>query len=81
LLPAINRIVPLENLEVVEFGAGTVRLKLLLAPLVKSIRAFDEATAMLEVLNGRLASGNVTNVEAGVADNRVMPVESAIAIM
>lgn len=79
LLPALGRITPLENLDVVEFGAGTGRLTMLLAPLVKSIRAFDEAPAMLEVLKGRLAAGKVTNVEAGVADNREMPVESGSA--
>lgn len=74
LIPALSRIRPLANLEVVEFGAGTGRLTGLLAPLVKHIRAFDEAPAMLEVLTGKLAQMGLNNWLAGVGDNRALPV-------
>jgi ubiquinone/menaquinone biosynthesis C-methylase UbiE len=74
LLPALGRIRPLADLTVVEFGAGTGRLTALLAPLVRHIRAFDEAPAMLAVLAARLTEAGFTNWEARVGDNRALPV-------
>lgn len=74
LLPALSQIRPLDNLEVVEFGAGTGRLTLLLAPLVKNIRAFDDAPAMLQVLSAKLAARNITNCVVIGGDNRALPV-------
>lgn len=72
LLPAIEQIVKLDGLDVVEFGAGTGRVTALLAPKVKSIRAFDEAAGMIEVAKGRLS--DVRNVSLGVAPNTKLPV-------
>lgn len=79
LLPALDGIKPLAGLEVVEFGAGTGRLTRLLAPLVKSIRAFDNAPAMLEVLTGKLASEGITNCIVAAGDNRALPAASQSA--
>lgn len=74
LLPALSKIYPLRGAEIVEFGAGTGRLTLLLAPLVKSIRAFDESAHMLEMLNAKLTKAGITNCEVAVADNRKLPI-------
>jgi ubiquinone/menaquinone biosynthesis C-methylase UbiE len=79
LLPALSRIRPLANLTVVEFGAGTGRLTALLAPLVRHIRAFDEAPAMLAVLTARLSQAGFTNWAAEVGDNRALPVAAQSA--
>lgn len=79
LLPALNNLKPLVGLEVVEFGAGTGRLTLLLAPHVKSIRAFDDAPAMLEVLGERLLKGKIMNCTVQLGDNRGLPVPDASA--
>ena len=48
ILSAIESYCPLDGLEVVELGAGTGRLTRLLAPYVKSIKAFDASAHMLE---------------------------------
>jgi ubiquinone/menaquinone biosynthesis C-methylase UbiE len=79
LLPALRRVRPLAGLEVVEFGAGTGRVTLLLASQVKNIRAFDDAPAMLEALRERLAENKITNCTALLADNRALPVPDASA--
>ena len=50
ILAAIEAYFPLnKNLDVVELGAGTGRLTRLLAPRVRSIKAFDTSAHMLEV--------------------------------
>jgi ubiquinone/menaquinone biosynthesis C-methylase UbiE len=79
LLPALNGIRPLAGLEVVEFGAGTGRLTLLLASQVKNIRAFDNAPAMLKVLGKRMVENNITNCTASSGDNRALPLPGATA--
>jgi ubiquinone/menaquinone biosynthesis C-methylase UbiE len=73
--PAIADIIPVDGLDVLDLGAGTGRLTLLLAPSVKSIRAFDASAEMLRVCRARLAAGAVTNWQVAVADHRKLPVE------
>lgn len=77
LLPALRALLPLEGAEVVECGAGTGRLTELLAPHVKSVRAFDLAAPMLEVARRKLAAHR--NCTFAVADNAGLPVESGSA--
>lgn len=79
LLKAIRAISPLEGAEVVELGAGTGRVTTLLAPHVRSIRAFDLSAPMLEVARGHLERLGVTNWELGVADNASLPVADGTA--
>lgn len=54
LTAAINRVRPVAGLDVVELGAGTGRLTCMLAPVAKSVRAFDASPAMLAVAAARL---------------------------
>ena len=55
---AIDEIINVDGLDVLDLGAGTGRLALLLAPRVKSIRALDLSAEMLRVCRARLlASG------------------------
>lgn len=75
ILPALNNIRPLTGLDVVEMGAGTGRLTCLLAPLVNRIRAFDQASAMLNVAMAKLETMGLDNWAVQVADNRALPVE------
>lgn len=80
LLPAIRSLVSLEGVDVVELGAGTGRLTELLAPHVRSIRAFDAAAPMLEVARGRLArAGLLERCSLAVADNAALPLPDACA--
>ena len=63
----------------VEFGAGTGRVTLLLAPHVRSIRAFDIAAPMVEVARRHLSRTGARNWEVGVADNASLPVPDETA--
>jgi len=79
ILSAIESYCPLDGIEVVELGAGTGRLTRLLAPHVKSIKAFDSSTHMLDVAEKSLREMGLTNWEAGVADHRQIPVPDSSA--
>jgi ubiquinone/menaquinone biosynthesis C-methylase UbiE len=79
LLPALANICTLEDAEVVEFGAGTGRLTVLLAPLARRITAIDISAHMLSVAIERLTAGGWDNWRSAVADNARMPVAAGSA--
>ncbi|OFZ21018.1 MAG: hypothetical protein A2X94_06700 [Bdellovibrionales bacterium GWB1_55_8] len=79
ILPAIERISPLAQKEVVEFGAGTGRLTRLIAPRCKFIHAFDAYPAMIDEGRARLGVLGIENVSWRVGENRAIPVEDASA--
>lgn len=81
ILRTLADIRPFSNLDIVELGAGTGRLTYLLAPHVKSIRAYDAAPAMLDVAAAKLEKTDLTNWQTSVADNRSVPVEDKTADM
>jgi ubiquinone/menaquinone biosynthesis C-methylase UbiE len=74
LLAAIETYCPLEGIDVVELGAGTGRLTRLLAPYVRSIKAFDSSVHMLAEAEKSLQQMSLNNWETGVADHRKIPV-------
>lgn len=71
----ITEIVGVDNLDVIDLGAGTGRLTLMLAPRVKSIRAFDASAEMLRVCRERLLESGLSNWQVDVADHRKLPVQ------
>jgi ubiquinone/menaquinone biosynthesis C-methylase UbiE len=73
ILPALRAIRSLEGLDVVEFGAGTGRFTLMLAPLVRRILAFDFSEHMLQVTRGKLRETDSSNWLLSAGDNRSMP--------
>jgi ubiquinone/menaquinone biosynthesis C-methylase UbiE len=77
LLAAIEDYCPLAGLDVVELGAGTGRLTRLLAPRVRSIKAFDSSAHMLGVAETSLRGMDLANWETGVADHRKVPVQDS----
>jgi ubiquinone/menaquinone biosynthesis C-methylase UbiE len=79
ILAALKRIKPLSGIDVVEFGAGTGRLTGLLAPLVKSIQAFDSSQHMLDIATTKLQQNGFSNWKVEVADNRSLPVTDSTA--
>jgi ubiquinone/menaquinone biosynthesis C-methylase UbiE len=79
ILHAIQEIVSLDGLDVFDLGAGTGRLTLLLAPLVRSIRAFDASAEMLRVCQKRLIASGLSNWQVDVADHRRLPVSATSA--
>jgi ubiquinone/menaquinone biosynthesis C-methylase UbiE len=76
---ALSRIRPPERLDVVELGAGTGRLTCWLAPVVKTIHAFDASPAMLDLAIGKLAQTGQGNWHAQVADHRRLPIGNQVA--
>lgn len=71
---AIDEIIKVDGLDVLDLGAGTGRLTLLLAPRVKSIRALDASAEMLRVCRERLMASGLSNWQVEVADHRELPI-------
>ncbi len=72
---AIDEMINVDGLDVLDLGAGTGRLTLMLAPRVKSIHAFDASAEMLRVCRARLLTSGLANWQVDVADHRQLPVE------
>jgi ubiquinone/menaquinone biosynthesis C-methylase UbiE len=79
ILKALNGIVDPAGLDVLDLGAGTGRLAVMLAPQVKSIHAFDISSGMLQVCRERLAASGLSNWQVGVADHRRLPLAEGSA--
>ena len=73
---ALDEIVNINGLDVIDLGAGTGRLAVMLAPRVKSMRAFDVSEEMLRVCRQKFAASGLSNWKAEVADHRALPVEA-----
>jgi ubiquinone/menaquinone biosynthesis C-methylase UbiE len=71
---ALDEIVNIDGLDVIDLGAGTGRLAVMLAPRVRSMRAFDASEEMLRVCRERLAASGLSHWQAEVADHRSIPV-------
>jgi ubiquinone/menaquinone biosynthesis C-methylase UbiE len=79
ILPVVERLCPLTDLDIVELGAGTGRLTRLLAPRVRSIQAFDAAGPMLKLAEASLCDLGLSNWQLSVADHRFLPVSDGCA--
>jgi ubiquinone/menaquinone biosynthesis C-methylase UbiE len=64
---------------VVELGAGTGRLTCMLAPVVKTIQAYDISGHMIEAAAAKLRERGLQNWQTGIADNRELPVDDQSA--
>jgi ubiquinone/menaquinone biosynthesis C-methylase UbiE len=76
ILTALQRIIPLKGLEVIEPGAGTARLTRLLAPLAHHILALDTSSHMLSTGASLLRERGLNNWQVALADHRSLPVAS-----
>jgi len=74
ILKALEEIVNPDGLDVLDLGAGTGRLTLMLAPRVKSVRAFDVSGEMLRVCREKLVVSGLSNWQVDVADHRQLPI-------
>ncbi len=83
ILHALSEATPLSQADVVELGAGTGRLTCLIAPLVRSVAAFDQSQQMLEVASAKLTNAGFSNWRASVGDHRRidMPDSSADIVL
>ncbi|MEW6084052.1 MAG: methyltransferase domain-containing protein [Chloroflexota bacterium] len=75
ILKAIEEIINPDGLNILDLGAGTGRLTLLLASRAKSICAFDISREMLRVCRDRLEASGLSNWKVEVADHRKLPVD------
>jgi ubiquinone/menaquinone biosynthesis C-methylase UbiE len=74
ILRAIDSILKVDGLDILDLGAGTGRLTLLLAPRAGSIHSFDASSEMLRVCRERLVASGLANWQVDVADHRRLPV-------
>ena len=79
LLKAIQEVLPLQGIDVVETGAGTGRVTRLLVPYVNFVSSFDSSEHMLHLAEDSLSAGGWHNWRTGVADHRSLPVVDASA--
>jgi ubiquinone/menaquinone biosynthesis C-methylase UbiE len=70
---ALNEIINVDGLDVVDLGAGTGRLTVMLAPRVTSISAFDISDHMLDITRSKLTALGLNNWQVKVADHRSVP--------
>ncbi len=76
LLGAIQAITPINDLDILELGAGTGRVTRLIAPLAKSIVATDLSYSMLKVAKGFLKDLDPPNWRIIMADHLALPLKN-----
>ncbi len=79
ILKAVQEILPLHGLDVIDLGAGTGRLASLLAPHVHRVLAFDLSAHMLGIARDKLRAAGRTNWLTAAADHRHLPMRAESA--
>ena len=81
ILPALEKIRPFSQTDIIELGTGTGRLVCILAPYARTIRAYDGSAHMLAVATEKLAKMEVLGkgVETAVSPNHALPAPDASA--
>ena len=79
ILKSLQEITPLTDRLVLDLGAGTGRLACLLAPIVKSVHAFDISDEMLRVCREKFTKSGFSNWQVDIADHRNLPVADGSA--
>lgn len=74
ILKALEEIIAPDGLDILDLGAGTGRLAVMLAPRAKSMGAFDVSEEMLRVCRQRLEASGLSNWKVEIADHRQLPV-------
>ncbi|GAB4455746.1 MAG: hypothetical protein Kow0070_04610 [Anaerolineales bacterium] len=74
ILKALEEILDPSGLDILDLGAGTGRLAVMLAPRARSMQAFDVSEEMLRVCRQRLEASGLSNWKVEVADHRQLPV-------
>lgn len=79
ILKAIQEIVSLDGLDVLDLGAGTGRLACLLAPYVRTMLAFDLSPHMLTIARDKLRRLAPDHWLAAASDHRFLPLTARAA--
>ncbi len=77
IINAIQKIIPLNHLEIVDLGAGTGRLTRLLAPMSDSVLAMDLSPQMLHVAWDSMQKISAKNWFTAAADNANLPIKTS----
>lgn len=76
LLPALQKIYPLEGARVLDLGTGSGRFTRMIRPFADHIAAVDISAHMLAVAGSRLAESGSGNYSLSVADYRELPLSN-----
>jgi ubiquinone/menaquinone biosynthesis C-methylase UbiE len=76
---ALDEIIKVDGLDVLDLGAGTGRLAGMLASRAKSVRAFDLSAHMLGITRNKMNKLGLKNGLTAVADHRYLPIQSQSA--
>jgi ubiquinone/menaquinone biosynthesis C-methylase UbiE len=76
---ALDEIVDVNGLDILDVGAGTGRLAGLLAPRVRSMLAFDISAGMLTIARDKLNRSGLRRWGTAVGDHRALPIPSRSA--
>lgn len=84
ILRAIEEILPIKNLDVLDLGAGTGRLACLLAPRVRTMLAFDLSPHMLGIARDKMFAVSSRRIKpnrwlAAASDHRLLPLTARAA--
>lgn len=79
IIKTLDEIISPDGLDIIDTGAGTGRLAMLLAERAKSIRAFDVSEEMLRVCRQRLELTGLSNWKTDIADHRKLPISDQSA--
>ena len=79
IMKALDKIVAPDDLDILDLGAGTGRLAVMLAPRARSVQAFDVSEEMLRVCRQKLEANGLSNWRVDVADHRQLPLNDGSA--
>jgi ubiquinone/menaquinone biosynthesis C-methylase UbiE len=80
ILQAVREIVSPDGLDVLDLGAGTGRLAVLLAPMARRVMAFDLSDHMLRTARDKLRRLSPAGLWLGAAaDHRFLPLRAGVA--
>jgi SAM-dependent methyltransferase len=79
LISEIERIRVPDELDIVDLGAGTGRLSLILAPRSASIVALDIAPRMLQKANQKLLGSGAKKILTAAGDHRAIPLPDGVS--
>jgi len=74
IMKALEEIVNPDGLDILDLGAGTGRLSVILTPRAKSVYAFDVSEEMLRVCRQKLEASGLSTWAVKVADHRQLPI-------
>jgi ubiquinone/menaquinone biosynthesis C-methylase UbiE len=77
LMSALQRLLKIQDLDVLDLGSGTGRLAYLLAPQTRTVLALDLSLPMLSVAAEKIKRAGFENCWLSAADHRALPAQTA----